>query len=79
MGQDEEEGKGPPNGEEAHQAGVLVAVQVADQANHGSIVGILRQAGAREVEQAEGTWRDGMWADFDPTAHKVAASEHGHP
>jgi hypothetical protein len=79
MGQDEEDGKGPPGGEEAHPAGVLVAVQIADEADPAPIIDILRQTGAREVEETEGTWRNGTWIDFDPTAHKIAASTQSSP
>jgi hypothetical protein len=28
---------------------------------------VLRQQGAMDIEEAEGVWRDGVWADFDPT------------
>jgi len=28
----------------------------------------LQASGAKDIETAEGHWRDGKWADFDPVA-----------
>jgi len=46
-------------------AGVLVAIAVPVE-QRGFAADILRQRGAREVEEMEGTWSDGQWIDFDP-------------
>lgn len=46
------------------EAGVMVAVRA--DANEDTIVQVLRTEGARDVERAQGEWRDGSWVDFDP-------------
>ena len=47
-------------------AGMMVAVDAGeDHANH--VIATLRDAGAIDIEQAEGTWAGGTWDDFDPT------------
>lgn len=51
---------------EARDAGVLVAVHV-DAATQAQAARVLRDAGALDIERASGRWRDGRWADFDPT------------
>ncbi|MES2354787.1 MAG: hypothetical protein V4568_10390 [Pseudomonadota bacterium] len=48
-------------------AGVMVAVNATGVPEQ-SIAQILRQRGASVVEKADGEWRDGQWADFDPLA-----------
>jgi len=48
-------------------AGVMVAVNVTE-ASAQDVINILRANGATTVEKAEGEWRDGQWADFDPIA-----------
>ena len=45
-------------------AGVLVAVDAPIAAQRAGAAELLRQSGARDVEEAEGIWRDGQWADF---------------
>jgi hypothetical protein len=47
-------------------AGILVAVHTPDPADRAVAADILRQNGAREVEETDGTWADGEWLDFDP-------------
>lgn len=47
-------------------SGVMVAVCVDREGTHDTAVDVLRSQGARDVEEAEGDWRDGTWADFDP-------------
>lgn len=54
-----------PSARAERAAGVLLAVLV-DGADHNLAIGALRAAGGRDVEQAEGEWREGKWADFDP-------------
>jgi hypothetical protein len=50
----------------AHLAGVVVAVHVGGGVPIDEVVRALRNSGALEVEQTQGEWRDGTWADFDP-------------
>jgi hypothetical protein len=47
-------------------AGMLVAIH-ATGADETTIVRTLRDAGALDVERADGTWAEGDWSDFDPT------------
>jgi len=47
-------------------AGVMVAVNTAEPESEALAVELLREQGARMIERADGTWRDGRWADFDP-------------
>jgi hypothetical protein len=51
---------------EDREAGVLVAVHV-DVATQKQASHVLREAGALDIERASGRWRNGRWADFDPT------------
>jgi hypothetical protein len=57
---------------EPRKAGVLVAVRAEDDSAALNAREIFKQSGASDVEIAQGTWRDGQWADFDPTAAPVA-------
>lgn len=53
------------------KAGIHVAVQADENGNEEQVqrvIRTLRAHGAMEVEQAEGTIRDGSWDDFDPRA-----------
>lgn len=56
-------------------AGVILAVRIARTGNEKFVIGDLRTAGAQDIEEAEGEWRDGDWVDFDPVQepHLVAA------
>lgn len=47
-------------------AGVMVAVNTDATHDETVAVGMLRDNDARMIERAEGSWRDGKWADFDP-------------
>lgn len=51
---------------EPRRAGMVVAVRVSHQAPENRAIEVLRQYGARDIERAEGMWRDGKWEDFDP-------------
>ena len=64
-------GNGHDTGPVRH-AGVLLAAHV-DDANTALVATELRRGGARDVERAEGQWRDGRWEDFDPLAPPVPA------
>ena len=50
------------------RAGVMVAVLANESGTEAKAIELLRAHGAMSVERAEGEWRDGGWADFDPTA-----------
>jgi hypothetical protein len=48
-------------------AGIMVAVQVAGPgASEGTAIALMRDHDAVAIEEADGEWRDGQWADFDP-------------
>lgn len=50
-----------------HSAGVMLAVKIdAASAPEATVIHILRQQGAQDIEKTEGHWRDGEWTDFDP-------------
>jgi len=63
-------------------AGVLVAVRVFARGENATpevvdakypsaeeiAIRTLREAGAKDIERATGTWQDGEWKDFDPVA-----------
>lgn len=50
---------------EIRPAGVLLALHIQpDQETH--VVALLRDAGGRDVERANGRWQNGKWQDFDP-------------
>lgn len=56
-----------PGHEDLRPAEMLVAVK-ADAAgvDESTLVKVFEEAGAWQVERAEGQWSDGVWADFDP-------------
>jgi hypothetical protein len=54
-----------PQADEARHAGVLLAVHVTRE-NENMAAATLREHGAMDVENATGSWRDGVWEDFDP-------------
>jgi len=72
-GPEREAGKSPAR--EPRHAGMLVAVKLSGRASEDRAIGVLRQYGARDIERAHGTWRDGKWQDFDPlsTPQRVTA------
>ena len=54
-------------------AGMMIAVDAGAAAAAGAtdesaIVALLREAGALDIEEAEGTWASGTWEDFDATS-----------
>ncbi len=59
-------------------AGVLLAAHVESD-NAGLVCELLRKGGARDIERAQGHWREGRWADFDPLAPPVPAGREGEP
>jgi hypothetical protein len=56
-----------PGHEDLRPAEVLVAVN-ADSAGvaEDALVRIFEECGAWQVERAQGSWENGVWADFDP-------------
>ena len=46
-------------------SGIIVAARV-DAGREPQAIRVLRAEGALEIERAEGEWRNGAWADFDP-------------
>jgi len=57
-------GEGHP-APETRPAGVVVAVNTEAQSDE-LAVRVLRDSDARMIERADGSWRNGKWADFDP-------------
>jgi hypothetical protein len=55
---------------EFRNSGVLVAVHVCND-NQLDAAAILRETGGTDLERASGNWRQGRWADFDPTSTPV--------
>ncbi len=53
-------------------AGVLVAVEAPLALERAFAADVLKQRGARNVEETEGVWEDGSWVDFDATPEKPA-------
>ena len=53
------------------RAGILVAVHLRDPQPPAPVADVLRRHGARQVEIAEGMWRDGQWVDFNPESEPV--------
>jgi hypothetical protein len=58
--------KATPEEPVERKAGIIVAVRADEDGSEDRAVQALRTQGALEIERAEGTWRDGAWADFDP-------------
>jgi hypothetical protein len=56
----------PKTASTARSGGVLVAVRAVEFAKRVDAVNVLRTAGARDIERADGTWEAGHWVDFDP-------------
>lgn len=51
---------------EPRPAGVMVAVNTGSPEDEEIAIDLLRDRGATMIERAEGSWRNGKWADFDP-------------
>jgi hypothetical protein len=61
--------EGTPDHEDVRPAEAMIAVNI-DGAGVSAeqIVRLFDECGAQQVEQAEGTWADGEWVDFDPVS-----------
>jgi hypothetical protein len=53
---------------EIRHAGFIVAAHASDDAQRARALELLQSSGAKDIETAEGQWRDGKWIDFDPVA-----------
>lgn len=53
---------------EVRRAGIVVAAHAPEPEQRASALEVLQASGAKDVETAEGHWRDGKWIDFDPVA-----------
>jgi len=49
-------------------AGVRVVAHVPTRQHRECVLSTFDRHHARSIEEAEGTWRDGSWADFDPVS-----------
>ena len=61
--------EGRPDHEDVRPAEAMVAVNV-DGAGIAAeqVVRLFEECGAMQIEQAQGTWADGEWVDFDPVS-----------
>jgi hypothetical protein len=50
----------------ARPPGVMLAVPTDAGEDEEVAVDLMREAGARMIERADGTWQGGRWIDFDP-------------
>jgi len=64
LGKDDDKPRAP----EQRPGGVMLSVHIADPLNEERVIDTLRAEGAADVEQADGEWHAGSWADFDPVA-----------
>jgi hypothetical protein len=53
-------------GPQPRPAGVMVAVNAESADHEDRAVAVMHDHGARMIERADGNWRNGKWADFDP-------------
>jgi hypothetical protein len=49
-------------------AGVRVVAHVPTRQHRECVLATFERHHARSIEEAEGTWRDGSWVDFDPVS-----------
>jgi hypothetical protein len=66
LGTPEDESPGAPPERGPHKSGYLVAVEAEGTDAQSRAVDVLRNAGACELERAEGEIVDGKWDDFNP-------------
>ena len=52
----------------ARPAGVRLAAHVLSPAHREHVIAAFQRHDVRSIEEAEGIWRDGSWADFDPVS-----------
>ena len=56
------------NAPERRPAGIMLSVRISGAVVERRVIDALRAQGAADIEQAQGEWRDGGWADFNPVA-----------
>lgn len=61
-------GASPPVRIPERPAGVRLAVHVISPAQRAHMFAAFHRHASRSIEEAEGTWRDSTWTDFDPVA-----------
>ena len=62
-------GDAPPQAEiPPRPAGVRVVAHVPTRQHRECVLSTFERHHARSIEEAEGTWRDGSWVDFDPVS-----------
>ena len=54
--------------EQARPDGFMLSVRIGSPKSERVVLAALRKGRAADIEQAEGTWRDGAWADYNPLA-----------
>lgn len=64
----------PGRSTSVRHSGVLLAVHVRPD-TEAEVARTLRELGGRDVEKAEGRWRDGSWTDFDPVKPPVLSDK----
>lgn len=57
-------------------AGVMVAVNAGTAEDCEVAIDVLRDRGAKMIERAQGEWRGGKWADFDPVRLPDIVEQH---
>ena len=57
-------------------AGVMVAVNAGTPEDCEVAIDVLRERGAKMIERAQGEWRGGKWADFDPVRVPDVVEQH---
>jgi hypothetical protein len=74
MGKQEDQ----PRPADRRPGGVMLSVRIANAWNEQNVISVLRATGAMDIEQAEGTWVNGDWSDFNPVAApRLVASQSG--
>jgi hypothetical protein len=61
---------------ETRPAGVMVAVNAEASEDAECAIDLLREHHPRMIERAEGSWRNGKWADFDPVRPPDVVESH---
>jgi phage tail tape-measure protein len=61
---------------ETRPAGVMVAVNAEASEDEECAIDLLREHHPRMIERADGVWRNGKWADFDPVRPPDVVESH---
>lgn len=57
-----------PHSPERRSGDIMLSVHIVNPINEKRVIATLRAQGAVDIEQAQGEWRNGEWADFNPLA-----------